>query len=583
MPGRSTFGGSRRTVGRIAALAFLAPAALTIFDSVSSAVVAHWAPDRQNAELPAAFAGIRPVRSNVQRLVPTPRCATAVADGTTCPATGRSAPELLSQAQKLLFDIIEILTSTGLTTGFSRTVQAVNAATQTAADLVREPPSSFDEALVARTLRMLFERLGSTYIKLGQFIASSPTVFPAAYVKEFQRCLDNTATISYDEVKKIVEDDLGQPISKLFLSFEEVPLASASIAQVHGARLLSGEDVVVKVQKPDISDVLQTDLGFVYIAARVLEFINPELNSRGSLADIASDLRTSMLGELDFNTERENLNIFREFLVENGLDSVAVAPLPYAEFSSKRVLTMERLRGVALVDLEGIKNYTPNPEQTLVNALNVWVTSVQRCEFFHADVHAGNLLVLEGGTVGFLDFGIVGRMPPKMTAAIDVLNEALAVNDPTGMARALISMGATTGEVDETKFAADISKLLDRLGSMDADEMAEMASGTVEVDKVQDIVLDIAQTAGNNGLKLPREFGLLIKQALYFDRYTKLLAPELDMMSDDRISRFGGEESAATSAPVTDDAVVVETVAAVEVPETDDKTEPPAAPPAAAA
>jgi len=163
----------------------------------------------------------------------------------------------------------------------------------------------------------------------------------------------------------------------------------------------------------------------------------------------------------------------------------------------------------------------------------VWVLSVQACEFFHADLHAGNLLVLKDGRVGFLDFGIVGRMPPAMSAAIDDLNAALATNNARGMARALIGMGATVGDVDEEKFARDIEKLLTRLGSGASD-------GEVSVDEaqIQDIVLDIATVAGENGLKLPREFGLLIKQALYFDRYTKLLAPDLDMMSDDRISRF---------------------------------------------
>jgi len=179
---------------------------------------------------------------------------------------------------------------------------------------------------------------------------------------------------------------------------------------------------VVKVQKPGIEEVLKTDLGFVYLASRVLEFINPDLNIRGSLVDIASDLRMSMLGELDFGQELRNLEVFREFLIANELDAAATAPRPYANASSRRVLTMERLRGVPLVDLDGIRKYSADPEATLVTALNVWALSVQRCEFFHADVHAGNLMVLEDGRVGFLDFGIVGRLPPAMSTAIDDLN-----------------------------------------------------------------------------------------------------------------------------------------------------------------
>jgi len=442
---------------------------------------------------------------------------------------------------KLLQEVAEVAASTGMEMGLRRGLQAAQAAAATAAEVARQPPAELDEAFVAKILRKLFERLGSTYVKLGQFIASSPTVFPAPYVKEFQRCLDSTSTVSFVEVKRIIENELGRPIRSVFAYVDPTPLASASIAQVHVGRLLDGSEVVVKVQKPGIEEVLKTDLGVVYLAARILEFINPDLNIRGSLADIASDLRESMLGELDFREEQKNLDVYRDFLEENGLTPIAVAPKPYPDASSKRVLTMERLSGVPLVDLEGIKKYTNDPESTLVNALNVWALSVQKCEFFHADVHAGNLLVLEDGRVGFIDFGIVGRLSPQMATGIDKLNTALAVSDAKGMANALISMGATVGEVNEEAFAADIEKLISSLGSS-LDNTTDMS---VDESKIQDIVLDIAQVAGNNGLKLPREFGLLIKQSLYFDRYTKLLAPDLNMMSDDRIANFGQESAEA--------------------------------------
>lgn len=429
-------------------------------------------------------------------------------------------------------------------------MQAAQAAAATAAEVAREPPSEVDEAFVAKVLRKLFEKLGSTYVKLGQFIASSPTVFPAAYVKEFQSCLDSTSTVSFVEVIRTIEGELGRPVRSVFAYVDPTPLASASIAQVHAGRLLDGQEVVIKVQKPNIEDVLKTDLGVVYLASRILEFIQPDLNIRGSLADIASDLRESMLGELDFREEQRNLDVYRDFLATNGLDPIAVAPKPFPEASAQKVLTMERLRGVPLTDLEAIKRYSRDPEQTLVNALNVWALSVQKCEFFHADVHAGNLLVLEDGRVGFIDFGIVGRLSPKMATGIDQLNEALAVSNARGMAQALISMGATVGEVNEDAFAADIEQLISRLGG----SLENATESTVDESQIQDIVLDIAQVAGNNGLKLPREFGLLIKQSLYFDRYTKLLAPELNMMSDERISKFGADErvppaGAASPAP----------------------------------
>ena len=191
----------------------------------------------------------------------------------------------------------------------------------------------------------------------------------------------------------------------------------------------NGKDVVIKVLKPGIADVLKTDPGSVYLAARVGGFINTELNSRGPLSDIASYLRTVMLCELDFRHELDNLNVFRTFLAEKGLDGKAAAPKPYPAAPALHVLTMERLRGVATVDPEESRKFFLSLELTLDDALNVWSLSVQKCDFFHADVHSGNLLVLEEGRVGFLDFGIVDRMPPRASAAVGAFSEARCLEE----------------------------------------------------------------------------------------------------------------------------------------------------------
>lgn len=462
------------------------------------------------------------------------------ADAPTCLIAGRSPQRLVSDGQRLVREVLDVATSVGLGTGVSRSFQGAMAALVTAAEIAQDPPTSLDDAFFAKTLRKLFEQLGATYVKLGQFIASSPTLFPAVYVREFQRCLSNTTTIPFVQVRRIIQDELGLPLMKVFSHIETEPLASASIAQVHLATLVTGEKVVIKVQKPGLDEVLKTDLSFVYLSARILEFINPDLNIRGSLADIAADLRESMLGELDFRQELRNLVTFRTFLETNNLTGKAVAPMPYPLYSTKRVLTMEYLKGVALTDLDGIRTYSSNPESTLVDALNVWALSVQGCEFFHADVHAGNLLVLEDGRVGFIDFGIVGRLPSEMSVAIDDLNVALSNGSSLGVARALMAMGATIGKVDEAAFAKDIEKLMARIFDGVSKNETSVAGGKVDESQIQDLVLDIAQIAGNNGLKLPREFGLLIKQSLYFDRYTKLLAPDLNMMNDPRIAGLSG-------------------------------------------
>ncbi|CAN0322157.1 unnamed protein product, partial [Ectocarpus sp. 12 AP-2014] len=405
-----------------------------------------------------------------------------------------------------------------------------------------------DPAGAARALRLLFERLGATYIKLGQFIASSPTLFPPEYVMEFQKCLDATEPVPYSKILAIVKEELGggARVSEEFQYIDPKPLASASVAQVHRAKLRTGEEVVLKVRKPGVEGTLQADLGFLYIASRLLEILQPELG-RTSFAAIASDIRTAMLDELDFRKEAKNIEDFTGFLDRAGI-SDAVAPKVYEDLSSKRLLVMERLKGVALTDLEGIKDYSSNPEATLITALNTWSMSVMMAESFHADVHAGNLLVLEDGRVGFIDFGIVGRIPETVWSSLRDLSNGFITNNYRLMATSLVKMGAADGEVDTDAFAFDIEKVIDSLGSMQAqvdtsavidEDTGNVSYGTsvnFDQESITRLLLDIVGVAENNGLKLPREFGMLIKQALYFDRYTRLLAPELDPLRDDRVT-----------------------------------------------
>lgn len=483
------------------------------------------------------------------------------------PGVQRAPPafdDLVREGREVLLEALGIVQEVGLESTVRRTLVGQRAVLETALELARElprapfpPPAGLTverllrdyigqlpPELAPRTLRKLFERLGATYVKLGQFIASSPTLFPAEYVLEFQNCLDSSPTVDFAEIEKIVTEDLGKPLDAVFSFFDRTPLASASVAQVHAATLLTGVDVVVKVQKPGTRDVLQADLGFLAIATRVLQFAAPAL-SRLSLAGIVSDLRTTMLGELDFRQEAKNLAEFATFLRTSGLTDVATCPRPYTAFSGARVLTMERLYGVPLTDLDGIRAYSSNPEQTLINALNTWSLSVVASPFFHADVHAGNLLVLRDGRVGFIDFGIVGRIPEATWAAVQALGAGIVQSDWKMVAAAMVDMGATSGTVNIDQLALDIEAIALRAQTLEPQVRATVDAGevraqvTVDSEAVTRLTLEIADVAERAGVKLPREFGLLIKQALYFDRYTKLLAPELDVISDSRV-RLGG-------------------------------------------
>ncbi|KAI5057656.1 hypothetical protein GOP47_0027671 [Adiantum capillus-veneris] len=490
---------------------------------------------------------------------------------TAASSSERFSPKYREDRLKKLSELVEEVVRTAVDTGprgairFAQGIEAVvNVGGEWALDQLknlstsRTTDSGVQVAIPGPLqLRKLFERLGATYIKLGQFIASAPSLFPADYVKEFQNCLDKTPPVPFDQIRDIMREDLGRPLEEVYDYIDPVPLASASIAQVHVARLRgSMKEVAIKVLKPGVGDILTADLNFLYIAARILEFLNPQI-SRTSLVGIVGDIRASMLEEIDFQKEAINIEAFRKYLETAGLSSQATAPQVYRHCSTKRVLTMERLYGVPLTDLNAISSLVANPEATLITALNVWFGSLLACESFHADVHAGNLLVLKDGRVGFIDFGIVGRISPATWEAIETFLTSIGSGQYNAMAAALVQMGATEGKVDVSKFAKDLEKIFTAVQDLDSEIMITAAGGprsatvaaTLAVDEqqVNALFLDVIRVSEAYGLQFPREFGLLIKQLLYFDRYTRLLAPNLNVLEDERIMLSSNRRDAFTN------------------------------------
>ncbi|WP_082027699.1 ABC1 kinase family protein [Isoalcanivorax pacificus] len=382
-------------------------------------------------------------------------------------------------------------------------------------------------------LRETFESLGTTYIKLGQFIASSPSLFPDEYVEEFQKCLDKTPALPFRFIRDTVEAELGRPLEDVYAWVDPQPLASASIAQVHAARLHNGDDVVIKVQKPNVRNVLLTDFNFLYFAARVVEMLTPGL-SRSAVSGVVEELQGSMLEECDFRQEADNLERFNEFL-NMTQNTRAVAPTPYREFSTARVLTMERFFGVPLTNLEILRQHVPDPAETLITALNTWFSSLMLCDFFHADVHAGNLMLLRDGRIGFIDFGMVGHMRKETWEAMARFFDGIGRGDHRLVAEAMATIGMTREKVDVDALARDIERFQDKLANLDPTSLLEGGRHDREVNR---LLLDIVHIGEHHGIRFPREFALLLKQFLYFDRYVQALAPELDMFADTRVDIF---------------------------------------------
>ncbi|WP_290582089.1 ABC1 kinase family protein [Ketobacter sp.] len=392
-----------------------------------------------------------------------------------------------------------------------------------------------DRPPAPKLLRQTFERLGTTYIKLGQFIASSPSIFPDDYVEEFQLCLDKTTPVPFYTMKRVLEKELGKSLETVFAEFDPVPLASASIAQVYAAKLVSGEDVVVKVQKPGVENILLTDLNFLYVGARVLEYFVPNL-SMASLSDIVDEIQKGMLAECDFYQESSNIADFHKFLEETG-NTQATAPKVYPQASTMRVLTMERFYGVPFTDLESVQHIVPDPESSLITAMNTWFSSLLFCESFHADVHAGNLLVLKDGRIGFIDFGIVGRIKPSTWESVSKFIWAIGQENYQEMAEAMLGIGMTDTEVNTERLAKDIEALYSSMDRVLPD--VDMHAGdmmSINEHEVNKVMMDLVGIGKRHGIHFPREFALLLKQLLYFDRYVRLLAMESNIYMDERLN-----------------------------------------------
>jgi predicted unusual protein kinase regulating ubiquinone biosynthesis (AarF/ABC1/UbiB family) len=370
-------------------------------------------------------------------------------------------------------------------------------------------------------VRAAFEELGPTYLKLAQLIASSDGLFPVRYCQEFQKTLDRVRPFSFTDVERTITVELGAPPERLLGALDREPLASASIAQVHAATLHDGQQVVLKIQRPHIRRRVEADVRILRAAAWLMSFIpTVELaNPVGIIDDFAKTIRE----ELDFTLEAANMDEFNRMMVELGHADVR-APRVIHELTSARVITMERFHGVRVDDVAAIRARAVDSEAKLIYGLRAWFQSMILYGFFHGDVHAGNLMLLDDDSLGFLDFGIIGRFGDKTRRDITDYIVAFATGDYGALARVMKQMGAVTDGVDFSAMASDLQRAYAPLLAM---SFGEINYGNV--------LPEILRVSVKHRVRLPREFVLVTKQMLYFDRYAKLLAPRLNIFSDPRL------------------------------------------------
>lgn len=378
---------------------------------------------------------------------------------------------------------------------------------------------SSSRAAISRRLRRAAEHLGPTYIKLGQIISSGEGLFPEELVREFKLCRDQVPAESFDDVRTVVEDDLGRRLEEVFTWFDRKPLAAASIAQVHAAELRTGERVVVKVQRPQVATLVRQDL-------RAMAWLAPHLVGRIPVAALANPpalvelFAETITEELDFRLEAANQLDVAHVLADLGQRGYVI-PRPHPTLVTRRVLVMERLTGYAFDDVLAIRAAGIDTEQVVRTGMIAFMEGAMIHGIFHGDLHGGNLFVLPDGRTALLDFGITARFSAERRTAFLRLMLGATTNDLKGQLGALRDLGALPPDTDLDAVITDL-----RL------DQAPVDPTTLSADELVKEVQRVVKALLGYGARMPKELMLYVKNLVFLDGAIATLAPDLDLLGE---------------------------------------------------
>ncbi|MDQ2726884.1 MAG: AarF/UbiB family protein [Actinomycetota bacterium] len=366
-----------------------------------------------------------------------------------------------------------------------------------------------------------FERLGPGWVKIGQIVASSPGMFPRPLADACQRTLDEVPPFDAVTARRILTEDLGRPPEEIFARFDDHPLSAASVGQVHACVLPDGRDAVVKLQRPGIHRIMTVDLRIMYQLARVLErfgwlrITNP--------IGIVEDAHALTFAELNPALEATRQAAFRRNIWVFGDNKCLTVPEVYWDFCGPRVICMERLHGVPMDEFDELGRRGVDGELAMRRGSKVWIESVIVHGPFHGDMHAGNIWVLDDGRSAFLDFGIMGQLPPLFRDVLrDLLYTTMIDGDFTRVARAYRKAGVfpDTGGTDE--------ELGVQLGMI----MGPLLTSGVKGLNLGELIKTSVELMGTYQAQAPKELLLIAKQLAYIERYAKGLAPDYAIVKD---------------------------------------------------
>ena len=366
----------------------------------------------------------------------------------------------------------------------------------------------------AQRVRMALEELGPTFVKMGQILSTRPDLLPPDFIRELAKLQDEVPGFQFEQVKRIVEKELGSPIDKVYEYLEEEPLASASIGQVHAARLVSGDEVVVKVQRPDVEKVVEVDLEIMLHLATLMEKHLKGMEVHKPTRIVEEFART-IEDELDYTLEAAHME---RFATQFRDDNTIYVPKVYGEATTKRLLTMEYIHGIKASEVELIEKGGLDRKEIARRGFDLIMKQIFIHGFFHADPHPGNVFVLQGNVICFLDFGMMGRISQQTRENFVDLIMSIIRRDEIKAARFLAILTIADQEVDLRELERDMAGFIDHHFFRPLKEM--------ELGKLLHQLLDLT---AKHHLRIPPDLFLMLKSLATAEGLGRVLDPEFDV------------------------------------------------------
>ena len=380
------------------------------------------------------------------------------------------------------------------------------------------------DAGTADSLAKDLESLGPTFVKLGQLLSTRADLLPPVYLEALSRLQDSVEAVPFDHIKQVVEAELGVRISKAFSTFEERPIAAASLGQVHRAALRDGRVVAVKVQRPGVAEQVATDLDVLNQIAEYLS-AHTDAGKRYDLSGMVEEFRVAISAELDYVQEAEHLQLIGCNLAE--FETVRV-PQPVAGYTTTRVLTMDYVSGTKVTSISPVARIEIDHQALADTLVRAYLKQIVIDGVFHADPHPGNVLITDDGLLALIDLGMIGRLSPQMQERL--LKLLLAISEGRGeeAADVAVSLGEKLPEFNEPGFRRAIGVLVGRIGHQ---SVADFQIGRV--------FLELSQLIHDHHMRAPAELTMLGKTLLNIDQVARALDPQLDV--NDAIRRNGAD------------------------------------------